>query len=515
MSKVIGAAGAKRELPVEPSSNAGPPHPAQKGKGLASVARAIYSNDRHLQFVLFVFMFVVYGAMLAISWRLWRHSLFRLTFNSMLDHLMHGRFDVDPQIVGFEGFERNGRVYAYWGIWCALLRLPLYVIHRMDLDVTVFSFLVAACIAGVAKVRAVLLIRRHAIAEPAARWAIGFVLAYVVLSGSATGFLSISVYQEVIIWAYAFAAIFVYFAVKGLLNRRFDLGALSAMALCTGLALLTRVSTGIGLIVAFLLLLFVLALWPASAEQTAQLPAIRRFGVALAHRRTWVPLAILATFIAATAAVNYSRWGNPATFANYDDYIPCHLEPASCALFHGPGAFNLERIPFGLVYYFFPLYLLRGSDGQYLFNETLTRLFKKAEPPPGAFLLTDLFALCFIIFLVVAVWKRRRGALPPADKWAAAVAVGLLAPCILMLTAVYLAYRYRMEFYPEIEFLVLLGLFFVVRDSAMLAIFARWRRWLMGLLVVGISASFLGSLTADGLFEPGVLQQVWSHLMHL
>src|SRR5579862_2599217 len=98
MSKVIGATGAKHVLPVEPSGNARAPHPASKG--LAGLARAIYSNDRHLQIALFVFMFFVYGAMLAISWRLWRHSYFRLTFNSMLDHLMHGRFDVDPQIVG-------------------------------------------------------------------------------------------------------------------------------------------------------------------------------------------------------------------------------------------------------------------------------------------------------------------------------------------------------------------------------------------------------------------------------
>ena len=45
---------------------------------------------------------------------------FGMTFNSMLDHLVHGEFDVDPKVVDFEGFLRDGRVYSYWGITCAL-----------------------------------------------------------------------------------------------------------------------------------------------------------------------------------------------------------------------------------------------------------------------------------------------------------------------------------------------------------------------------------------------------------
>ena len=49
---------------------------------------------------------------------------FGLTFNSMAAHLLAGRFDVDPAAVGAEGFARDGRIYAYFGIFCALLRLP-------------------------------------------------------------------------------------------------------------------------------------------------------------------------------------------------------------------------------------------------------------------------------------------------------------------------------------------------------------------------------------------------------
>src|SRR5947209_1391034 len=51
-----------------------------------------------------------------------------LTFNSMLLHLLQGRFDVDPAAIGIEGYVRDGSVFAYFGIFPALLRailLPL------------------------------------------------------------------------------------------------------------------------------------------------------------------------------------------------------------------------------------------------------------------------------------------------------------------------------------------------------------------------------------------------------
>src|SRR5947209_10425927 len=51
-----------------------------------------------------------------------------LTFNSMLLHLLDGRFDVDPAVIGPEGYLRDGAIYAYFGIFPALFRglfLPL------------------------------------------------------------------------------------------------------------------------------------------------------------------------------------------------------------------------------------------------------------------------------------------------------------------------------------------------------------------------------------------------------
>ncbi len=65
------------------------------------------------------------------------------------------------------------------------------------------------------------------------------------------------------------------------------------MALSAGLAVLTRVSTGIGLCAAFLLLLLVLALTSAASIRS----------------RVLLPLAILATLLTCAGVVNYCRWG--------------------------------------------------------------------------------------------------------------------------------------------------------------------------------------------------------------
>ena len=43
-----------------------------------------------------------------------------MTFNSMLEHLLHGEFDVDPTAVAFEGVVRDGKTYTYFGILPAL-----------------------------------------------------------------------------------------------------------------------------------------------------------------------------------------------------------------------------------------------------------------------------------------------------------------------------------------------------------------------------------------------------------
>jgi hypothetical protein len=470
---------------------------------LRTIARSTYHDDRKLQFALLGFMLLFYGALLFAAWgESARTTSLRLTFNTMLAHLMHGRFDVDPQIVGGEeGFLRDGRVYPYFGIFPALLRLPLWILGRMDVDLTLWSCLAAACIAGIAKVRAVLLLRRKGMQNPIAEWAVGLMLAYILLGGSEVGHLNASVYTEVIGWAYAFGAIFVYFAVKGIANRGFDERMLCWMALCAGLALLTRVTGGIGLIVAFALLLLVLAAFPRPAQSTnseaGHVTSLRTYLHNLTARHSLLPASILAVLIAAEGTVNYFRWGNPATFANWDLYLAARNGwPEFIELMHAYGAFNVVRIPFALTYYFCPVWALGFNPGT-VFQSSWTRTLIGVELPPSSFLLTDLLAFCFIALLIVAVWRHRSRVLSTQARWAAAIAIGLLAPCILMLTAIYLAYRYRMEFYPEIDFLALMGLYLTLTDETALARFARFRRSMSAAVAISFACSFVSVVLLD------------------
>jgi hypothetical protein len=477
-----------------------------------NAVRKLYLSDHWLQGILLVFMAQCYGFIL---FRLHGSAgPFGMTFNSMLDHLVHGQFDVDPEVVGFEGFLRDGRVYSYWGITCALLRLPLLLVHRMDLDITPWSCLVADCLAGMMKIRTVLLVRRYCGPIPNSGWAFGLMLAYLILGGAGVGYLTVSVYQEVIFWAIAFAAIFVYFAVKGLVAGEFTTSTLSWMAFAAGLATLTRVSTGLGLCVAFGLLLIALQLKELRARR------------ALFKRRILIPVAILTVLLIAVGTVNYHRWGNPLTFADYTLYIGNRDYPDRMLRMLRYGLFNPVRTLFGLGYYFLPIWALQGADGRLLFENTQTRLLDSAELPPSSPFLTDLLPIAFIVFLAMALWSKRpsrSGSLPKggmiarlADHWQSfgifspaqvlALAAGLAVPFVLMLTASSMTYRYRMEFYPEIDLLAFLSLYATVSNPALLARFNRIRHWMLAATVVSIVSAF-AALLLNKISGPGPSQQ--------
>jgi hypothetical protein len=457
---------------------------------LVSFARKLYRNDRTLQLALLLFMLVYFGVILddagfgALRW-----LPQNLTFNSMLDHLLRGQFDVDPRTIGDEGFVRDGHVYSYFGIWCAVVRLPLRFLHLMKVDVTPWSCLVAVCLATMAKIRTVLFLRKQRASTPASERAYGLMLLYVVLGGSAVAYLRASIYQEVVFWAVAFGAVFIYFSIKGIVLQQFGVGTLSWMALAAGLALLTRVSTGLGLYLAFALLLVVLV-WQdvRSDAREGKSPgsALRR---AIVSRRTLVPVAILALLVIATGTVNYFRWGNPATFVNYKLHLMNGYYPDRPVRARLYGFFNVERVPFGLLYYFFPIWVVHNGSGHLLFENFQARFFDAVELPPSSFFLTDLLPICFIAFLLYALKTRRSKVLLPAGRWLA-LAAGLAVPCVLMLAAIYMSYRYRMEFYPLIDLLAFLGLYAVVSDEALLAIFSRYRRWMVTAALVSVVTSF-------------------------
>ena len=116
------------------------------------------------------------------------------------------------------------------------------------------------------------------------------------------------------------------------------------------------------------------------------------------------------------------------------------------------GAFHLSRLWLGLIYYFFPIWAWIRSDGLVLFAEAQARSIDALELPPGSFLLTDPLLLGLAGMGVVAIRDRGR----------AALLIGLAIPPALMLCAISMAHRYRMEFYSCLFLAALFGL--IVRE---------------------------------------------------
>src|SRR5262249_38661489 len=151
---------------------------------------------------------------------------------------------------------------------------------------------------------------------------------------------------------------------------------IAAMASLAGLCLLTRASTALGLYIATGLLIAVLA-WPSTGSLRVRL---WRFLLGLVSKRAGVGLAILLGFVALAAVVNYQRWGNPLEFY-YDPhtYIGYMNVPIRLQRLEAYGAFNIGRLWYGILYYFFPIWMIARPDGQLLFSEFEIRILDAVE----------------------------------------------------------------------------------------------------------------------------------------
>ena len=324
--------------------------------------------------------------------RLLRHRAYGLfepamlgqAFRSMAEHLVAGRFDIDPEAIDFEAFIVGDRTVSYFGIFCALLRLPLLPFPALRaLDITGLSCLIAVVLGGWFQLRALLLVRDYTPAGPRRAWLTAALAICVVLGGQQIQFLRPSIYQEIVDWAGALSMGFVFLALRGLLSEHgFNRQTLTWMAVCAGLGLLDRVSFGIGLYGALGLLL--LTQWRAPGRAV---PAVL----------------LLIGFMVATGIVNNGRWGNPLTFADFTTYsLDQDVYPERLGRLSAYGTFNVRRLGVGLSYYFLPIWTWVQPDGSLLFAETQIAMIDAMELPAGSFPLTDPLLLGLA---VVGVWR--------------------------------------------------------------------------------------------------------------
>jgi hypothetical protein len=278
----------------------------------------------------------------------------------------------------------------------------------------------------------------------------------VILGGPQLQFLRPSIFQESLYWAAAIAAIFVMLAFRWCIDIAGRRGRhLVLMAVLAGLCLLTRVSTSIGLYAACggIMLTHLIA---ANRQDRASIVA--------AIRTLVPPTLILLLCVAICGYINYQRWGSPLTFQDYKYYNSMLPDDPVFDIIKNYGYFNFRRLPFGLSYFFVPVWTIIGSDGHFLFRAFQDRVMYIVELPPATFLTSDMF-LCFLACLGAArLW---RGGVAGIDTVAARlIAAGFAIPAVLILLAIALTFRYRMEFYPLFEFLGLFGLIGLARKFA-------------------------------------------------
>ena len=377
-----------------------------------------------------------------------------LMFNSMIEHLSHGRFDVDPESILIEGFERDGRTYAYFGVVPALLRAPILLFPRLlTVDFTVISCAIAATLTATANLAATLVAGRTIRGAGYKRRLLLFAMTAVIFGGSQVQFSYPSIFQEAISWASAIAALFLLMVFRWCVEpagRRSS--HLATMALLAGLCLLTRVSTSIGVYAACggIMLTELIA---AIRLRDGGLPA--RLVRVVSHS-ILTPSLILIAFAAICGYINFERWGSPVTFQDYRYYNSTPPDDPVFVVLNNYGYFNFRRIPFALSYFFFPIWTIIRPDGHFLFRELQDRLFYIVELPPATFFASDLF-LCFLAVLGCLFLSRRRPfGIDRAAAWM--VAIGFTIPGLFMLMAIAVTFRYRMEFYPFLEFVALFGL---------------------------------------------------------
>ena len=388
-----------------------------------------------------VFLTLYYSAWITNgSFRLLRPMKYGLVFNNMLEHLLRWEFDVDPGLIEGEGFVHDGKAYAYFGILPALLRFPLLLAGRLeDVNVTILSCVLAAGISVFFKLAAIATISR-AVSDRGSLYAVWLSVALAIaLGGPELQFLDASIYQEVVNWAGALGSVFVYLAIRELLApRNFPPSVLIAMAAIAGLEMITRISTATGLCLALALLTLHLA-WRHRSDGLATsgredvATAVARF-----VRAGWATpgilpaLAILFAFGVAAGLVNLRTLGRPDDFRSHAVNLLNHSHEGRIDQLELQGAFNVDRLWFGFLDHFVPIWMLLRPDGLFLFEEFQRRMFHAIDLPPSSFLVSD----PVLIVLTIYFFRRQFGAAMPQriDRIATgAIAAGLAAPMVLIL----------------------------------------------------------------------------------
>jgi hypothetical protein len=421
------------------------------------------------------------------------------TFNNMLVHLLRGEFTVDREAIAQEAFTRDGKTYTYFGIFPAALRLlaiPFTDIAQAEL--ARLSCLTAVVIFVALQLRMLLTVH-HSVPKASRRPEfLAVMVAATVLSGPQLYILGTAgLLHEPILWSAAMAAAFnlvivrTTFGANSLRGR--DLVSLAALA---GLAINTRPSVGVALYLGTILIVAWTAWLRYVRDRRTQFS-----GTATRLSSTiLLPIAILGLGALVVGVINFERWGNAFTFADFN-YYDKRLSnyPNLVETLQKYGEFDVGRIWIGALYYATGIpYLLKTVPP---FAEFLRARFVAIESPPITPVLTNPLIIVLAGVGLYRVWWR-----PELSTQCVAILrlalLGHASAVILVFSAMFYTMRYRFDFAPFMTLSALVGY-----GSISMAVTEARESWRKRASVAAIWLSFLGILSCHYLL---LIHKVWS-----
>jgi hypothetical protein len=389
------------------------------------------------------------------TFQLFAPEMLDRAFDNMLLHLLHGEFTIDREAIDFEAFTRDGKTYAYFGVFPALLRLvamPFTDIAQAEL--ARLSCLTAVVIFVALQLR-MLLIVHHSLPPGSRRpELLAVMVAATLLSGPQLYILGSSwIYHEPILWSAAMAAAFNLVIVRAAFSagslRGRELVLLAALA---GLTINTRPSVGVALYLDTILFVA----WTMWCRRSAPDRRARVFSSKEARPITTLlpPIAVLGLAAVAVGVINFERWGNPLTFADFRLYDWLHRHAEFADALRNYGEFDVGRVWIGALYYATGIpFMLKAAPP---FAEFLHARYQGIEALPIIPLLTNPITVLLAGVGLYRLWWRPE--LPARSLAMLRFAlVGHASTVLLILAAMYLALRYRFDFAPFMTLAALIG----------------------------------------------------------
>jgi hypothetical protein len=389
-------------------------------------------------------------------------------YDSQAEHFLHGDVGVDVAASRWETMMVNGKARIYFGPFPAFARIPLNYLYPAGKGAwSRFCGFCAGIVALAASAGLLqMALRSSALSARWQNWVGGACLVGFVFGSPLLFFVgSPTIYNEAILWGFAWSVAALYFALR---YRQADGAALTwsllAFSFCAGAALLSRATFGAP---------FVLIAALLGAQLFQRRRPIHDLAALL------MPLGSALVFY---VVLTYAKFGH---LSGMPLRYSINQDQRNFALNHG--IFHLGRVPYSFADYFFLRY--PELQHEFPFLRVMWRHFNNPNlyvMPFSETHLSIVWSSCWLLVgaIIGFVLLCRRKSTDVLDR---GIAIGLLAQVILILSFMGLCQRYTAEIFPFLIFCFIIFL----RKGGLVVV--RMRYAILGLVALCITINILAT----------------------